>query len=893
MSSEFAERAHREALRYGADPWIFVRELIQNARDADAARVTIATEERDGIARVTVADDGSGMSFGHARRYLFSLYSSSKGAGSGAAGRFGVGFWSVLRFAPSRIAIRSRPASGPAWEIELDGSLERVSRRTPAAGAGVGTTIVLERPAGDGSLARRVRDAARQSARYVSRRGGGPLEVRVDGAPVNERFDLPAPSSRFRKGRVRGVVALGPEARVELFAQGLRIRAASALEDLLSAEASSTHSRLRFPSVGDGMAPTAILDGADFEPLLSRGDVRDTRSLRAVVALARRELGRLVERQIDAARPGPRHGRAWAALAIASLVASAGLVGAGVQRAWTARPQPVVPAVVPASTTAIAYRDFGHGYEGPRVDPLPPAALPLALRYRPGDLTLHFAALLLEDPSAPVRPPADAGPYLGPTCAAGCVSVDLAVDDGPGLLRVPVPTGYRIDPASVALDGVGLELRRSNAGEGLVRLDAAARGRLAYRVGRASASGGVGTGSVAGLPTPLAAVARALAPEAAAVRIAAAEQWVAAHVVYSTAPAVVARFRADAHSDVIARALSVGAGDCDVQNAVLTRLLQAAGVPARLAIGYVGTEGRAPFPAHAWVEAQVDGAWRVADASAVGAPALAPSPQPRVPDPIRDSRPRPEVVVPPSHVGAAPRTWLSVIAVAVVAAAALALVAIARRTRRELRVAGGRSVAALLRGALRRPHAYRDLPAVTERRLVPTLDGRGVSLSDAVRRAAERRLFRSGAATPFARAASDGGALVLDGRREEGRIVADALGVVDLDEWDAFLAGACRLSLLAAVERRLAAWGEPCDLMVLPALAAPAVLDLPQRRRTRRVVVLARDDFAAADATAGTRPAAAVFQAAAVVAHALQLDVKERRAFLGPLARAALREAAS
>ena len=42
----------------------------------------------------------------------------------------------------------------------------------------------------------------------------------------------------------------------------------------------------------------------------------------------------------------------------------------------------------------------------------------------------------------------------------------------------------------------------------------------------------------------------------------------------------------------LARVLEVGAGDCDLQNAVLTRLLQAANLDARLVIGHEARGGR-------------------------------------------------------------------------------------------------------------------------------------------------------------------------------------------------------------------------------------------------------------------------------------------------------------
>ena len=40
MPDGFLDRARFEAGRYGSDPWVFVRELLQNARDAGARRVS-------------------------------------------------------------------------------------------------------------------------------------------------------------------------------------------------------------------------------------------------------------------------------------------------------------------------------------------------------------------------------------------------------------------------------------------------------------------------------------------------------------------------------------------------------------------------------------------------------------------------------------------------------------------------------------------------------------------------------------------------------------------------------------------------------------------------------------------------------------------------------------
>ena len=141
--SAFLQRARLEAERYGDDPWVFVRELLQNARDAGAHRVWFTTTKTEDIERISCRDDGSGMTFDHAQRYLFALYSSSKRGRTRTAGRFGIGFWSVLRFEPKEIVVRSRPSRGEAWLVRLDGELKDLRRERTTMDRG--TEVELER----------------------------------------------------------------------------------------------------------------------------------------------------------------------------------------------------------------------------------------------------------------------------------------------------------------------------------------------------------------------------------------------------------------------------------------------------------------------------------------------------------------------------------------------------------------------------------------------------------------------------------------------------------------------------------------------------------------------------------------------------------------------------
>src|SRR5262249_58033319 len=114
-----------------------------------------------------------------------------------------------------------------------------------------------------------------------------PLAIRVNGRLQNAAFQLPPPSVSFRKGGLRGAVGLGSEARVELFAQGLKVRSAGSLEDLLAPSGrASERARPRSGETADGLAPQALLDGQQREVLLARSDARDTPALDRFAPLA-------------------------------------------------------------------------------------------------------------------------------------------------------------------------------------------------------------------------------------------------------------------------------------------------------------------------------------------------------------------------------------------------------------------------------------------------------------------------------------------------------------------------------------------------------------------------------------------------------------------------------
>ncbi len=821
-SSAFLQRARYEAGRYGKDPWVFVRELVQNARDAGAHHVRFDLSSDDGRERIVCRDDGAGMSFEHARRYLFSLYASSKGGRSRTAGRFGIGFWSVLRFDPTEIVVRSRARDGEAWQVRLDGRLE-LARREPAS-IGRGTEIILERPASSEDLEAAVTEAVLRDAPFVRcrHRAAHALEIRVNGRLARREPALPAPSLSFRRRGLRGVVGLGPEPRAEVFAFGLRVRDASTLDELL---VESRRDRAAIGATVEGLAPRAILDSTGLEVLLARGDAREDRSLTRLVAVGHRELRRLVRAELDRhaglswwTRSTELIREAWSSSKRARGATAVLLAGLLLAILWrmTAhrlpRNEPLPPPrAAAAPPLTVPFRDLHGRYLGPDLEGLGGVLPTVDLQYWPPDRSLHLAALWVTGITSDGRPVAGSGlvtgPYAGARCGESCLEVELRIESAAGVMRLPVATGHLVDPASVRLDGVPLAVVAVDNGQPAVRLGRVSSGSLRYRsvpAAEVPPDGAMGRGSWPVLPAQVAAAAREIADLPSAARAASAVAFVSARVRYDTSSETVEKHRlARRHTPaVFERALDVGAGDCDVQNALVAAVLAASGVPSRLAVGWIGVGGRARSALHAWAEYRgPDGRWRAVDASASGG----------VPQMVNA-----DASAAGGGTGAPGRRWKVMVAMAAAAAGAvmLAVLVVGGRWRRSLRPGDSDDILGLLRGAAARPRAFSGVHSILSRRLLRRVGGRSISLAKARRLASEGRLACGSHRAELSRLGARGGGVVLDLDQPEARTVADALAAVDLDRWHDLLDRATGHELARRVEERLTASGEHCRIAV-------------------------------------------------------------------------------
>ena len=874
LSTTFLRRAQLEAERYGADPWVFVREFTQNARDADASHVQIRVAPIPGGTTLTFQDDGEGMSWEHAKRYLFSLYSSSKSDDVRTVGKFGVGFWSHLRIKPTRVHVRSRPRQGLGWSIAIDGALETARRADYDGPPGTQIELHLKLPL---SLVREaVEDTARQTVRYIrTLRGDAPLQVHIQGESINVPFALPSPSRPFFESSLRGVIALGRSPRVELFSRGIRVRAASCLNDLLRDHPKLSYSRLRFSSLPGGLAPVALLEVDNLELELSRSDVKNSSNVARAVKMARRQLERLVVEQLDAFAPpsalerlrgwlgdvpiGGTQGRRRVLIGVSALAIGVFIAGT---LAYRASPLAALPALVDASNevspqtldaaaslperalTPMPYEDFRASYRGPssHIAGLAASYQPLNLRHSSKSRVLHLAMLRIDrDPlGIPIFGSPDR-PAPAVSCERGCIKIAVKIKSKGGFLPLPTPTGMGVLPESIRLREAPLEGRvlTDRASMPMVELPGPTSGILTYTVGplapslldQSSERGAHPYALPRNLRTSVEA-ARALPHDQ---RVWVLLDEVRSLVRYDLAPEVSSRHQALTASELgpLDRLLRVGAGDCDLQNGLLTALLRQADVPARMAVGYLTHDGRPRPFVHAWVEwRDSTGVWRIADASAsemisasrplplrdlsasVGDRAADPprareSPVGQPGSALRVIPPERASPLPTSSTPNAPR----LIAVTVLLCLSLSFLIALMRRRKPM---GGDppEILEFIRGLLSRPQILYDLPVLATRPLVRTLSGRRISISRCRALANEARLFIAPSGASSAVVGSRMRGDILDDGYASSRLVATMMDAQDLEWWHRVMKAGRSTPLLCRVEASLRVMA-PCEIVVV------------------------------------------------------------------------------
>lgn len=183
-----------DMVRQFADPYAFLRELVQNSMDAATTRIEVAlVRSSDSLVRTSVTDDGTGMTPTIMENVLLTLFSSSKEEDPNKIGKYGVGFISVLAIDPDTTVVDTWREGG-AWRARIlrDHSWE-IEELDPRPGSG--TSVTLESSM-DAEAFDRHAAACRASLLRWCRHASIPIHLSVTdysmpGNASRERIDSP------------------------------------------------------------------------------------------------------------------------------------------------------------------------------------------------------------------------------------------------------------------------------------------------------------------------------------------------------------------------------------------------------------------------------------------------------------------------------------------------------------------------------------------------------------------------------------------------------------------------------------------------------------------------------------------------------------------------------
>lgn len=860
---------------YGKDPWFFIRELAQNSRDAGATTIRVQAGRTTQDNEILVfEDDGCGMSYDHAGRYLFRLYASSKDNQKNAAGMFGIGFWTVLKFDPERLIIESA-AGDDRWAVQVDKDLNT----TPIACQldGRGTRITLIRPPKEKTAAdftHKIEEALNHYCSYLRRNtpDAPPLPVLISGKDITQPMGLPGPVSlTFRKGPVEGVVGLAALPEVRLYARGLPVWDGTTLDEL-SHTPPAKSSQQEMPR---GLAPVFLINGNNLEVNISRRKVIDNRALDRLRKTAGDALSQLVEMAADSVSPRNAFQRfshrfqktaaailrsSWKTLLVSALLILP-LEYAVLSMFFKKPPRPAVSHTQPLSMQVTQNR-----YSGASVGAAINTQNSVNITYHP-PVTTWFKLYHAETYRQGSGFTQDfkrgrARPFPVTDCSRGAVTVNFTAGET-GTLLLPLPVGHGLDVSGVSLENQPLEPALLSTGGVVAAVPR--RGVIRYRCCPPTPGPPLThaeffrlTQLPADLLVPLTTqeiLDRSLELPISE-KVAVALRLTAAFLKYDDSTEITEKYKQSQGRDWFWRISAIGAGDCDVLNAVTILFLRKLGVPSRLAVGLIGEKGAIVPGMHAWTE-YFDNGWRTVDASVytpAARPATAAAPVPSNfqrfpggtdglsatdglqggisttdtsqggtgsevnPDQVSDRGP----VAPVAGRGAAPLLYyLS----GLVLVGFVLFVLMSRRRdadhsfKGEDREQVDENLAGMALHALTHPHAWGDDAAIRSVAILPTISGSNTSLHHALKLAKQGKLFYTSRNNPLVRHLQNGGSPGGLGRRptilEKGHGSYDRLlrlipGAVSLDRVISFkavtpgqMADMDLGKLLGAVNRRL------------------------------------------------------------------------------------------
>ncbi|MEN8154132.1 MAG: ATP-binding protein [Acidobacteriota bacterium] len=633
----YLERIKDSNHEYIDDPWLFLRELSQNSRDASAREIKIDLGGFGSEKEVIIfSDNGKGMTFKDATKYLFRLYSSSKTYEKYSIGMYGIGFWTIMKFEPDEIRVESYSEEEEKWGISLNSKLEYGKIECQLKRYGTRITLSRKRKFEDFSdFKEAVKKGVLKYCRYLDRKGknGEQLPVIFRGKYISDRLKPGEGISLSYKGRnFEGIVALGSQPKVRFYTGGIPAWEGSTLEELSLVNGETRNNENYLNS---GIAPVFYINGRDLKVNMSRKELIDSRSLRKIIKRSGKALKKLVQKCTDHAYPRGRLERifdlikngyrniksSYWKIAIAVIILIVPIEFIVLKNFYSLKLEKVEPPEL------IRVEEFRH--YGATVGTIGKDVIAGISYSPPVDVQLKmFTAPLYKKKTGFVR---------RVKRNSGKKNLSYGIDKtgfsytfiieikNRGEIFLPRPDGYRIDPQSVKINNRSLEsmktdlwgdstlnVKRENS---LLKYKCFPEINNSEKYENGSLNNYLYFPSEVRFPEELEKKIPGYFYLKIKEKVELSVKITNILLKYDASDGT-ARYYKDykPRFDWLKKVLEIGAGDCDVINGVYVLLLRKMGVRSRLVVGLSGEKGKVEPNLHAWAEYYESG-WNSIDAS--------------------------------------------------------------------------------------------------------------------------------------------------------------------------------------------------------------------------------------------------------------------------------------
>jgi hypothetical protein len=630
ITDTFFQRARHEAQRYGDDPWVFLREMVQNSRDAKATHISVKTHTRNGHQLIRCEDDGEGMSLDELEHFFLRLYASSKEERGGSIGFFGVGFWSVLLFDPVMIRVTtSRGTTARTFEIDCK---KRSLNMVAPESIGRGTRIELmrqetPRPADD--LKTIVREKLIYYAAHVRPfPGKDRLILECDGEVLNRGFPRPSHFAKFFKNKkFDGVAGFDDNPSVRIYKGGILVRDLTTLEEVIPKRESSV------PYAGWGFHPVVALNIDHLQILMDRQRIFEDRELFDAVNYCEHVLlkahGKLVRRHFPMdirnllLKTGHVAKKFWGRLGL-TIAAMATVFFLSFGKGFIAERNFAgqVPTYSDADNPEVRHISkvdrILPNWQGPIIDGGETREIGWDFSYQGPDFILFRIGTLdgYHEINGLVHHAqvSEGGYPRFSDNGSEKIPVEMGVSASDNFINLPIPPDYVVLADSVRLDEQLIPLSINTLGDPIVQVPRS--GRLIYELQKQKAPRLTTSFSKPDIawrePYRSAILSSLNTPSSEAVRQL--SRLVRNNLSYKRDPYLAEQFRQD-RIPWVEKVLRAGGGDCDILNGLLVMMARSAGIDATLSIGLIGENGGAKSTLHAWMRYDDQG-WRTVDVTA-------------------------------------------------------------------------------------------------------------------------------------------------------------------------------------------------------------------------------------------------------------------------------------